>query len=104
MARRELRIDDIVAAKEHGPGHQLHYADRLPPEEAFAHGILIPHARYVVVARFWRSPCKTARRGFVVALKGGASDGVRAWPEQLRLWDNRAERRWRAGREKGAAA
>lgn len=104
MARRCLRIDDVVAAKEHGRGHQAHFADRMSPEDAFAHGVLIPHARYVVVGPFWRTPHKTARRGFVVALKGGQSDGVRAWPEQLRLWNNRHERRWRAGREKGAEA
>lgn len=98
MARRALGIDDVVAAKEHPRGRQAHLADRMAPADAIAHGVLIPHAKYVVVGRWWRTP--RGRRGLVVqtevsidASKGGPL--AKIMPGEVRMWNNRDERQWR---------
>jgi hypothetical protein len=101
MARRALGIDDVVVAKGHPRGRQAHFADRMQPADAIAHGVLIPHARYVVVGRWWRTP--KGRRGFVVQTEASKRGPVaKVMPGEVRLWTNRVERRWR--RDNGAEA
>jgi hypothetical protein len=102
VARRALSIGDVVAAKPHRSGRQAHFADRLDQAAALAEGVLMPHARYVVIGMFWKTPNKNARRGFVVAMGDDDTVGARAWPDEIRLWNNRNERRWRENANTGA--
>lgn len=91
MPRRALRPGDIVAAC---PRPQVHWADSLDPASAIVHGVLIPHARYRVVAR-WETRAKSH---LVVGLPDGpvGDDAHRVIvdPAAVRLWGNPIERRW----------